>query len=1156
MVSERRAFQRRLTRLPASLGIPGQGTLPVEIRDFSPGGFFLSYVSPLEPARAGSVEAQRGTLIEVRCKVPSPSGDRSLSIRGRLVRSGTQGIGVAFADSACEAFEILREFAGATEPSAHAGTPTEAGGVKEKTSRSGNATPATAAWRTGGSTQPLFLSCKQRAVDFARQLATDFLARAGDHLRSAADTMTVVRDRAGCYNAADVLAKHGDAFQRGFEAGARNALGQPRRAPRFAECTEDSFDPDTLSLVDQNEFEDWLAFSAIAREAEIAFHDELALLDERIRLLTGVRSAPRDNPFGPHFFCTAFQHALGDITLSRAARPALHALYRDVLCGDRTREAPLGRFYADLNAYLAGKGILPACTDVYDMVAGQAGASALARQAAAGGTRGASHAADHGPAPTAEAGHAAPPAAATGIAARPSEATGAPAGGFYSPAELVSALSRVRLPESVQADPPLAGDGTTVQFLSMLAQVATEQGQKPLARRESEILNVTGTLIDAMLEDRHLDDNVRTWLRQLSIPLLKVAIRDDSLFGDRAHLARQLVDNLARLEFDVKTQDSGRRNAVRRNIDRMLGEITSAEDVTAEALAKVVKRTQALLRLQSTTYRDNVDELTAVCEEFDQGLPAVPGAVQADGDASPLRPADGSDGDPLDALAVGDGLLLDTGSGPRRLKLAWITRDAQRFVFANGKGRKEATLTRAELAQRLKDGSALRIDASGDSLFDRAQQTALERMHLRLLHESSHDQLTGLVNRRAFTNRLAEVLAGGDPCAGAHVVCYVNLDRFSVVNHAFGYGAGDQLLVEVAGLLAGALGTHGLLARLGGDEFGILFSQSSVEKVLAILATQRDAVHAYRLARDGRTAAISFSAGVVALGNDDRDAATVMHTAEISCRAARRKGKSYVHVYDPADADLSRDAQIGKWATRIDDLIDKDQLWLRVQPIVCVTGACEGTVHHSEVLLGVCDEHGVPVSPTDFIRTAEQLRRSPAVDRWVIDHAFQWIAAHPDELPLVGGLAINLSGASMSEEGFARFILDKAQQYAVPMQRVGFEATETAAIANLATAVDLIVALRTAGATFALDDFGSGLSSYAYLKNLPVDFLKIDGAFVRNLHESPSDRAVVKSIAEIGHFMGKKVIAEAVESQAALDVLRNLGVDYAQGYALGMPRPL
>jgi len=670
-----------------------------------------------------------------------------------------------------------------------------------------------------------------------------------------------------------------------------------------------------------------------------------------------------------------------------------------------------------------------------------------------------------------------------------------------------------------------------------------------------------------MFEDRQVASNVTPWLRQLSVPLFKIALRDDSLFVDKSHLARQLINSIAQLE--LYGDDDNRQNAVRNNIESVLTEITTAEDVTPELLAKMLRHIKALVRLQDSTYRENIREISAAHEEMDGGG-ATAARTSAESTLDQRQRDDRNilqhsvEGDVQDLagwrlrvrrLRVGDWLLLDIASCPRRLNLAWIAKDLERYVFVNGQGLKEATLGLDELARQMRVGKAVVLDDAGEPLFNRAQDAMLQKMHRQLLHEATHDQLTGLVNRREFERHLAEALAKVRQGDLQQMMCYINLDQFAVINNVFGYSGGDQLLVDVAQLFKDALGERGILARLGGDEFGMLFKDGCVEEALSVIGTQREGIQEYRLTVADKTMSISFSAGLVSVKRDSKTVAALLQAAKASCHMARGKGKNYVQVYDSDDMELSRHTQITKWATRIDETLDEHQLALRLQPIVCIADEVRH-VQHSEVLLSLRDEQGELISPADFVVAAEQLRRMPAVDRWVIENAFRWMADNPDKLAAAGGLAINLSGASMNEECFADFILEQAEKLKIPMDKVCFEITETAGIANLSSASEFIRAVKAVGSTFALDDFGSGLSSYAYLKNLPVDFLKIDGVFVKDMHENPYDYAVVKSITEIGHFMGKKIIAEHVESDLILCMLRDIGVDYAQGYATGKPRLL
>ncbi|MBU1690627.1 MAG: DUF1631 family protein, partial [Gammaproteobacteria bacterium] len=658
-------------------------------------------------------------------------------------------------------------------------------------------------------------------------------------------------------------------------------------------------------------------------------------------------------------------------------------------------------------------------------------------------------------------------------------------------------------------------------------------------------------------------NNVRPWLQQFSIPIVKMALQDDSLFSDKSHLARQVINSLAQLELYGEDGGDMGNNAVRKRINQLIAEVTDAEEVTPQLFEKMLNSFRLLIRLQDKAYKENLEDVYVACEE-EQRISATNGAnnvaagsSDSKQEKSPGAPASEDDGllewkKQVRRLKVGDWILFDDPIAPQRRRLAWISKSSERFVFVNVKGLKELTLSQTELAKQLRSGTSVVLDDVGEPLIDRAQTAMLQKMHRQLLHESTHDQLTGLINRREFERFLAQALVSSQQLNQHHAICYIDLDQFSVVNNTFGYGGGDRLLVEVTKLLKDELGDRGMVARIGGDEFGMLLENCTVEEVLEITARQKAAIANYRFISDEKSLAISFSAGLVAIEPESDSVATLLQAAEASCRSARGKGTNYVQVFNPDDEGMSRHKHAVEWVTKIDEALDNDSLVLRYQPIARISRK-NPLLHHAEILLGVPDEQGNLMSPVDFIFAAESFRRMVAVDRWVIQNVFRWMGTHGRELDEVGGFAINLSGASLNEEGFIDFVLQQAKIFKVPMEKVCFEVTETAGIANLSNASEFILEVKKTGCTFALDDFGSGLSSYAYLKNLPVDFLKIDGAFVKNMDSNPYDYAVVKSITEIGHFMGKGIIAEYVENENILNMLREIGVDYAQGYVIGKP---
>lgn len=424
-------------------------------------------------------------------------------------------------------------------------------------------------------------------------------------------------------------------------------------------------------------------------------------------------------------------------------------------------------------------------------------------------------------------------------------------------------------------------------------------------------------------------------------------------------------------------------------------------------------------------------------------------------------------------------------------------------------------------------------------------------MARQISYQASHDLLTGLINRPEFEKRLRYALESARNETEHHVLCYLDLDQFKLVNDTCCHTAGDNMLKSVALKLQGCLRESDVLGRLGGDEFGILLKSCSLDDAREIADKMLALIQASRFESCGRSFEITASVGISIIDSESQDITEAMRAADLACFAAKDLGKNRVHIFQSSDRELARRHDEMKWVSRLKEAIDKDRLVLYRQDIVPVIPGADAAPHF-EVLVRMLDEAGNLILPGKFLSAAETYNMIGEIDRWVVEHSFRWYSQCGERLTM----SINLSGKSMTDDETLGFIRRKLVEYAVPPGDICFEVTETAAVANLELAAGFMHELAELGCRFALDDFGSGLSSFAYLRNLPVNYLKIDGSFVRNLDKDPVNFAMVNAIRQLGSVMQIDTIAEFVEHDGIRDKLAEIGVEYAQGYGIALPRPL
>ncbi len=456
--------------------------------------------------------------------------------------------------------------------------------------------------------------------------------------------------------------------------------------------------------------------------------------------------------------------------------------------------------------------------------------------------------------------------------------------------------------------------------------------------------------------------------------------------------------------------------------------------------------------------------------------------------------------------------------------------------------------------------SVLKLD--GEEMLYSAIMDVTEARELsnQLSYQATYDDLTGLVNRREFEDRLQEVIELAEERQVDNALCYLDLDQFKVINDTCGHMAGDELLRQLAQILYKCVRRDDTLARLGGDEFAILLENCSIENAEKVANNVQEMVQGFRFAWADTVFTIGISIGLTQIARTGETISEVLRRADAACYAAKEAGRNRLHVFRMDDKELALRHVEMRWVSRINAALDENRFELWSQEIAEIshhdTQHSQTAEDHFEVLLRMRDVDGSLILPADFFPAAERYDLASRIDRWVIRALFKWLHNNQLIMRRLGICAVNLSGQTLGDEGFQQEVIALVENSNIPAEKICFEITETAAITNLSSATTFMKRLKAYGCKFSLDDFGRGLSSFAYLKNLPVDFVKIDGFFVKDMLTDPVDHAMVKAIIDMAHAMGKKAIAEFVEDNEILNALIDLDVDYVQGYGIARPMRL
>jgi diguanylate cyclase (GGDEF)-like protein len=508
--------------------------------------------------------------------------------------------------------------------------------------------------------------------------------------------------------------------------------------------------------------------------------------------------------------------------------------------------------------------------------------------------------------------------------------------------------------------------------------------------------------------------------------------------------------------------------------------------------------------------------------------------------------------DKAKSLNKGDWLEIQKDDHIIQVSVAWIAQDHSKFALVNHQGMKALDYTLDALAKNMKEGKIRLLEEQDTPIVDLGLDNMVQSIYSELTFQATHDEITKLPNRKAFRAQLEKDIMQIKKLQNTAVFCFLDIDQFKLINNACGYEGGDKIIADLAEVIKGHLDDGTLIARIGGNEFGILFYDTNKDQGLVKAKKLKNLIQKTRFSWKERPYNVTASMGLVELNELTNSATELFESADTACLSAKEAGRNKIEVYTTGNTATEQQDNFMLWSTKLTRALEDNKLALMCQEIVPVEPDSE-LKPHFEFQLAVLNGDVPELPPHDFFHAAKHYNRMHMIDRWAISKLMFWMSKQGDKRNEIDGFTLKLSGYSLNDERLMEFIFDQASSQNIPMTKLCFEITETGAITNLGDATDFMEEMKKIGCKFSLTDFGTGQSSYAYLRKLPVDFVKIDSTFIKSIAEDETDYAMVKSINEIAHFMKKQTIADCVNDSASLEKIREIGVNYAQGNAFPAP---
>ncbi len=1180
---ERRAHSRHPVSVPVDIMIEGLGQRSAEARDYCPGGLLVVFQPEHALPTDTSVE---NSLCLITLNI---SGD-DFRMRARIVRADQDSIGVSFINPDQIALKALSHHA---EADAQSVMQTTEEAVKEQgpsTNKSSDNKQV-----TSDQLVQILNACNSKMRSYCEPLLNKFLEQINDKLLQSAKDTDDISIQNTYFKSLEQINNNKNLIKNSFILSVNSELDQNHALKSEDELNNAALDPDeSLALISDEAFNVWLANSKVINKIESECPQQLGEIEKRLSYIYEQTVDRRNNPFGPTLFVNSFQSMLEILELDNATKPACYDAFRSILV------TFADTIYKEINQILIQHNILPNLKDIVaqgrktnpqkensetesenpestddnhetsekestprehvsekqilsesDKLDAQGNASPVTQQSLyelVGEIRNLQQQINT----NYSSGHTVTGEPQTGIPENNTQASNNPnivQMPSYSTAEVLDVIANIAISAN-----NVKGDGQSLaqfrQTLNEKIEASHTETEKSLSLQQGRIIDVTENVFTSLLNDLQVAQSIRPWLEQLAIPVMKMALLDDNIFTDKNHVVRNVINKLAELEVLASAEDKEEQAAVRQAFNWVINLVNKEFDGTTKVYTRAAQQLDLLINVQQQSFEKNIQQVVAEAiheEEVSSDEASISESKDEQHDKW-LRMAR--------RLEENHWVIFEAdGDESKRLKVAWVAPRKGKYVFVNVMGRKDRIVTDIKLAEQFQAGTAVVLDGSDDPAMDRAQYSMLQKLHKQLLFQSSHDELTGLVNRREFLKCMQQAVDDAKQSKNKHAICYIDIDDFKVVNTNYGYDAGDKLLHEIVKLFQSNTEENNVLARIGADQFALLLQNTSTDDAVELIEEIMDQIVDYRFEWKEDRLSVTFSSGIALINANVNDTNNLLQTAESSCSIAKESGGNQVQIAHAGSSRLSRRKKDMEWATKIDKALDEDALFLRCQKIAPTQPHLDQRPHY-EILLGISDELGGAQSLGDFIQAAEQHNRMAAVDRWVIQTAFEWLAKYEDSITDMSDFSINLSGQSLNNEQLIDFIYQQVNLTSVPIERVCFEVTETAGVTNLSDTADFIETIKGTGCKFSLDDFGTGMSSYSYLKSLPVDYLKIDGIFIKDIANNRNDYAVVKSICEIGHFMEKQVVAEFVQDEKSAAILKEIGVDFLQGYGIAKPHKL